>query len=195
MDADGRNSVNDEQIIELYWARSETAISEKEAVYGRYCHKIAMNVLGNREDADECVNDTYVRAWNSIPPERPNKLSAFLGRITRNVALHVWEKRQAEKRGGGQFEVVLSELEEMLSDGGGGIERQIEATSVTEAINRFLSVQPDVNRLLFVRRYWHTNSLEEIAANLGISVSKAKSILFRMRKNLKIHLESEGIIV
>jgi len=187
--------VNDEQIIELYWARSETAISETEAVYGRYCHKIAMNVLSNREDADECVNDTYAHAWNAIPPKRPNKLSAFLGRITRNVALHVWEKRQAGKRGGGQFEIVLSELDEVLSDGGGGIERQIEAASVTEALNRFLSAQSDVNKQLFVRRYWHTDSLEEIAADLGMSVSKAKSILFRMRKNLKIHLESEDIIV
>jgi RNA polymerase sigma-70 factor (ECF subfamily) len=187
--------VSDEQIIALYWVRSETAISETEAVYGKYCHKIAMNVLANREDADECVNDTYARAWNAIPPERPNKLSAFLGRITRNAALHVWEKRQAEKRGGGQFDIVLSELDEVLSDGGLSIERQIETASITDALNHFLSVQSDVNKRLFVRRYWHTDSLEEITADLGMSVSKAKSILFRMRKKLKIHLESEGIIV
>jgi RNA polymerase sigma-70 factor (ECF subfamily) len=130
-----------------------------------------------------------------MPPERPRKLSAFLGRITRNLALHVYEKRRAEKRGGGQLDVVLSELEEVLSDGGASVERQIEAASVTDALNSFLSAQPDVNRRLFVRRYWHTDSLEEIAADLGMSVSKAKSILFRMRKNLKIHLESEGITV
>ena len=187
--------MNDEQIIALYLGRSEAAIAETAAVYGRYCHKIAMNVLANNEDADECVNDTYARAWSAIPPERPNKLSAFLGRITRNLALHVWEKRQAEKRGGGRFEVVLSELEEVLSDGGSSVEQQIEAVSITESINRFLSEQSDINRWLFVRRYWHTDSLEEIAADLGMSISKAKSILFRMRKKLKIHLEQEGIIV
>ncbi|MDR1156935.1 MAG: sigma-70 family RNA polymerase sigma factor [Oscillospiraceae bacterium] len=187
--------MSDEQIIALYWERSETAIGETAAVYGRYCHKIAMNILANNEDADECVNDTYARAWNAIPPERPNKLSAFLGKITRNLALHVWEKRQAEKRGGGQFDVVLSELEEVLSDDGSSVERQIEVESMTEVLNRFLAAQSDVNRRLFVRRYWHTDSLAEIAADFGTSVSKAKSILFRMRKNLKIHLESEGIIV
>jgi RNA polymerase sigma factor (sigma-70 family) len=191
----GRNGVSDEQIIALYWERSETAISETAAVYGNYCHKIAMNILSNSEDADECVNDTYARVWNAIPPQRPNKLSAFLGRITRNLALNVWEKRQAEKRGGGQFEIVLSELEEVLSDDDLSVERHIEVVSVTEAINSFLFAQTNANRLLFVRRYWHTDNLEEIAADLGMSVSKAKSILFRMRKNLKIHLESEGIIV
>lgn len=187
--------MSDEQIITQYWERSESAIVETAAVYGRYCHKIALNILAKNEDADECVNDTYARAWSAIPPERPNKLSAFLGRITRNLALHVWEKRQAEKRGGGQFDIVLSELEELLSDGGSNVERQIEAASITEALNRFLSEQSDANRRLFVRRYWHTDRLEEIAADLGMSVSKAKSILFRMRKNLKIHLEQEGIIV
>jgi RNA polymerase sigma-70 factor (ECF subfamily) len=187
--------VSDEQIIALYWERSEAAISETAAVYGRYCHKIAMNILANHEDADECVNDTYARAWNAIPPGRPDRLSAFLGRITRNLALHVWEKRQAEKRGGGQFDVVLSELEEVLSDGGSSVEQQMEAKIVTEALNTFLSAQSDVNRRLFVRRYWHTDSLGEIAADFGMSVTKAKSILFRMRKNLKNYLESEGIIV
>jgi len=187
--------MNDEQIITLYWDRSESAIAETAAVYGRYCHKIAMNILANNEDAEECVNDTYIRAWSSIPPERPNKLSAFLGRITRNLALNVWEKHRAEKRGGGQFDVVLSELEELLSDAGSSVERQIEATSITESLNRFLTEQSDVNRRLFVRRYWHTDKLVEIAVDMGMSVSKAKSILFRMRKNLKIHLEQEGIIV
>lgn len=187
--------MSDEQIITLYWERLESAIVETAAVYGKFCHKIAMNILANNEDADECVNDTYARAWSAIPPEHPKKLSAFLGRITRNLALHVWEKRQAEKRGGGQFDIVLSELEELLSDSSSNVERQIEAASITESINRFLSEQSDVNRRLFVRRYWHTDTLEEIAVDLGMSVSKAKSILFRMRKNLRIHLEQEGIIV
>ena len=187
--------MSDEQIIALYWERSESAIFETEAAYGKYCHKIAMNILANNEDADECVNDTYARAWSSIPPERPNNLSAFLGRITRNLALHVWEKHHAENRGGGQFDIVLSELDELLADGSSNVERQIEAKIITEALNRFLSEQSDVNRRLFVRRYWHTDRLEEIAVDLGMSISKAKSILFRMRKNLKIHLKQEGIII
>ena len=134
--------MSDEQIIALYWERSETAISETAAVYGNYCHKIAMNILSNSEDADECVNDTYARVWNAIPPQRPNKLSAFLGRITRNLALNVWEKRQAEKRGGGQFEIVLSELEEVLSDDDLSVERHIEVVSVTEASTAFSSRRP-----------------------------------------------------
>ncbi len=187
--------MSDEQIISLYWERSESAIVETAAAYGRYCHKIAMNILANNEDADECVDDTYVRAWSAIPPERPIKLSAYLGRITRNQALHVWEKRQAVKRGCGQFDIVLSELEALLSDGSSSVERQIETASITQALNRFLSEQSDVNRRLFVRRYWHTDSLEEISVDLGMSVSKAKSILFRMRKNLKNCLEQEGITV
>ena len=187
--------MSDEQIIALYWERSESAIAETAVAYGSYCHKIAMNILADNEDADECVNDTYARAWSAIPPARPNKLSAFLGRITRNLALHIWEKRQAGKRGGGQLDLVLSELEELLPDGGSSVERQVESASITASLNRFLSEQADVNRLLFVRRYWHTDKLEEIAADLGMSVSKAKSILFRMRKNLKIHLEQEDIIV
>jgi len=187
--------MTDEQIITLYWERQESAIVETAAVYGRYCHTIAMNVLANNEDADECVNDTYARAWSAIPPEHPNKLSAFLGKITRNLAIQVWEKRQAEKRGGGQFKVVLSELEEVLSDDGSSVEQQIDSINITESLNRFLSEQSDINRRLFVRRYWHTDSLGEIATDLEMSISKAKSILFRMRKKLKIHLEQEDIIV
>jgi RNA polymerase sigma-70 factor (ECF subfamily) len=187
--------LSDEQIVALYWARSETAITETAAVYGRYCHKIAMNVLANNEDADECVNDTYAHAWDAIPPARPRKLSAFLGRITRNLALHIWEKRQAGRRGGGQFDLVLSELDEVLADSSASMERQIESAEITAALNGFLSTQTDVNRRLFVRRYWHADGLEEISNDLGMSVGKAKSVLFRMRKNLKTHLESEGITV
>jgi RNA polymerase sigma-70 factor (ECF subfamily) len=190
-----RNGVSDGQIIALYWERSEAAISETAAVYGRYCHKIAMNVLANNEDAEGCVNDTYDKAWNAIPPKRPNKLSAFLGAICRNLALHVWEKRQAQKRGNGQFDAVLSELAEVLSDDGSSVERQIETQSLTDALNSFLSARSAVNRKLFVRRYWHTDSLAETARDLGMSVGQAKSALFRMRGRLKIHLESEGITV
>lgn len=187
--------MHDEDIIALYWVRSESAIAETASVYGKYCHKIAMNILANNEDADECVNDTYAHAWLAIPPERPNKLSAFLGRITRNLALHIWEKYRSQKRGGGQLEAVLSELEELLADRCPSVEKQVEAAGITDALNHFLAEQPEINRRIFVRRYWHTDCLEKIAADNKISLSKAKSILHRMRKKLRIRLEEEGIIV
>jgi RNA polymerase sigma-70 factor (ECF subfamily) len=152
-----------------------------------------MNILANDEDAKECVNEAFWQAWGAIPPERPNKLSTFLGTITRNLALHIWEKQHAAKRGGGQIEAALSELEEALPDSSENVEQHAEANELAAALNSFLKTQPEENRRLFVRRYWHTDSLEEIAADLGMSVSKAKSILFRMRKSLKTRLGQEGI--
>lgn len=187
--------MNDNQIIALYWQRSETAISETAAVYERYCRKIALNILGNYEDAEECINDTYVKAWAAIPPAYPRSLSAFLGTITRNLAVNLWKKRQTSKRGEGQIHMVLSELAEVLPDQNAAIEKHLESNQITEVINQFLGKQKAVNRSLFVKRYWHTESLEEIAGELDISVSQVKSTLFRMRKSLKEQLEKEGISI
>ena len=140
--------MEDSRIIELYWERSEQAIAETAAKYGSYCYTIAYNVLHNREDAGECVNDTYLGAWDSMPPQRPSILSAFLGKITRNLALKCWRDAHVQKRGGGQLPVVLEELEECIS-GRLSVEEQIEAKLLSEWINDFVAQLAEEERQVF----------------------------------------------
>jgi RNA polymerase sigma-70 factor (ECF subfamily) len=185
--------MDDNEIIGLFWERSESAISALSEKYSRYCRVIALNILGNMEDAEEILNDTYNRIWNAIPPERPNNLRAFIGRITRNLSLDKLEKAKAAKRGGGQFDALLSELEECIADSRDSFGELIETEAITVALNAFLSGQTAENRRIFVRRYWRAASIEEIAADFNMSVGKAKTILFRMRNKLRKHLESEEI--
>lgn len=191
-----RVDMDDREIIALYWERSDEAILETSRKYSRYCHSISFNILGNHEDAEECVNDTYLRAWNSIPPNRPNHLSAYLGRITRNLSFDKYRRRTAEKRGLGQAALALSELEDCLP-GSANVARMVEEASeekiLIEAINSFLEGLPLESRMVFMRRYWHVSSIQEIARSFHMSESKVKSILFRTRKKLKAHLEEEGI--
>jgi RNA polymerase sigma-70 factor (ECF subfamily) len=185
--------VEDYEIVELFWARSETAIRETECKYARYCHSVAYGILRNDEDAQECVNDTWHKAWNAIPPARPAMIRTFLGKITRNLSLNALEKQNADKRGAGQFAVALSEIEESVPDDNSDSERFIEDEAITEVINRFLGKLPAEQRKVFVRRYWYASSLEEIAGDYGMSVGKVKSILHRLRLKLKTELEKEGI--
>lgn len=187
--------MDEKEIINLFWARSETAISALGEKYSRYCRAIASNILGNAEDAEEVINDTYYRAWNAIPPERPDSLRAFVGRITRNLSFDKLEKAKAEKRGGGQFNALLSELEECIAVSRNSFDELIEAETITTALNDFLSEQSVINRRIFVRRYWRAASIEEIAADFNMSIGKVKSILFRMRQKLRNHLESEEIFL
>ena len=187
--------MDDKEIIDHFWTCSELAIKELNDKYSKYCRVIAFNILGNAEDTDEIINDTYHCVWNAIPPERPNNLRAFIGRITRNLSINRLEKIKAEKRRGGQFDALLSELEECIADSGDSFDKLIETETITTALNAFLSEQSAENRRIFVRRYWRAAIIEEVAADFDMSVGNVKTILFRMRNKLRKHLESEGIFL
>jgi RNA polymerase sigma-70 factor (ECF subfamily) len=187
--------MEDNEIIDLFWQRDETAISTVAVKYSRYCHSISYNILRSKEDADECVNDTYLRAWNAIPPTRPNKLSVFLGTITRRLSLSRYSKIRAEKRGFGEVEIALAELEEILADTSSGYDSQMDSEIIVAALNSFLASLPSMQRNVFVRRYWHLRSIAEVAGDYGLSIQNVKQILFRLRKKLKINLEKEGIVL
>ncbi len=184
--------MEDRRIVELYLARSEEAIAETDRKYGKYCSYIAFSILSSRQDAEECVNDTYMRAWNAIPPHKPVQLSTFLGKITRNLALNRYKSLHAQKRGKDQVDVALSELEECIG-GTSKVETRADELVVVEVMNRFLAGQPKLNRVVFVKRYWYLSSIKEIADELGMNENRITSMLFRMRKELKKCLESEGI--
>ena len=184
--------LDDVLIIDLYFSRDEKAIDETAEKYGNYCFTISNNILKNNNDAQECVNDTYLRTWNSIPPAKPLKLSAFLGRITRNLSLDRYKFNRTKKREGSEFELLLTELEECVSSNL-TIETELDSNFVIQSINNWLLTQIPKNRVLFVRRYWHAESINDLSRNHQMSESKVKSVLFRMRKNLKFHLKVEGI--
>ena len=184
--------MDDKEILELYIARSEQAISETSRKYGRYCHYIAYSILQNDEDSKECVNDTYLQTWNSIPPQYPNRLQTFLGKITRNLSINKWEKRSAEKRGGGQVPLILDELAECVSSDE-NTAQTVEDVVIREVLNRFLENLPAETRKIFVRRYWYMSSVKEIAEEYNLSQSKVAVTLFRTRGKLKVALEKEGV--
>ena len=186
--------MEDKQIVALYWQRSESAISETASKYGNYCYTIAYNILYNNEDADESVNDTYMGAWKSMPPNKPDILSAFLGKITRNIALNKWRHKNAEKRGGGQVAIALDELMECIPSGQ-EVEAQIEAKELANSINAFLTGLKDTERRVFVCRYWYLDSIAEIGKQFGYSESKVKSMLFRTRGKLLDYLKEEGVFI
>lgn len=184
--------MKDNEIIALYWERKETAIVRTSEKYGGYCHTISRNILNNDEDAEECVNDTWLGAWKSVPPQRPNNLAAFLGKITRNLSLNRLKQYTAEKRGGSQTDLALSELEDCIPSSA-TVEQVVEEEELVDSINRFLYAQPEQKRNIFIRRYWYLYSIRDIAGTYGMSESKIASLLFRMRGDLKAHLEKEGI--
>lgn len=185
--------MEDDQIIDLYWARSERAIAETENKYGRYCHTIAYNILRNDQDAEECLNDTYIKAWNVMPPQRPNHLAAFLGRITRNLSLDRYRMNRAGKRAPGQLPLVLSELEDCIP-AEESVEKIIDDMALTESLERFLYALPRLKRNIFIRRYWYLSSIKEIAQGYGMSESKTTSMLHRLRLQLKTHLREDNIL-
>ncbi|MDR1042581.1 MAG: sigma-70 family RNA polymerase sigma factor [Clostridiales Family XIII bacterium] len=187
--------MDDKEIVDLFWARSEQAISAATAKYSKYCQAIAYNILRNNEDAEECVNDTYARAWNAIPPARPEQLSTFLGKIVRHLSFDRYKRNHAEKRGCGEMVITLSELEDCVPDTAGTAESLIDGEAITAALDAFLAMLKPTVRKVFMRRYWYSDSLEEIAGNYGMTVGKVKSILFRAREQLKSNLLKEGIIL
>lgn len=188
--------MEDGKIVDLFWQRSETAITEAELKYSKYLYSISVRILQNGEDAEECVNETLLGAWNAMPPARPSVLRTFLGKITRNISLKHLEKMNALKRGGaGQVNLILSELEECIPSIETDIEEVINERAVIDVINNFLEGLSVDQRKVFVRRYWYGSNIKEIGKDYGFTESKVKSTLFRLRKNLKRELEKEGIIL
>jgi RNA polymerase sigma-70 factor (ECF subfamily) len=182
--------LTDTRIIDLFCERSENAIVETARQYGAYCRTIAMNILHNTQDTEECVNDTYLNVWNAIPPQRPNSLSAFLGRITRNLALNRYKSSKAQKRGSS---LLLSELGDCIS-AGKSLDEEIDVKMLAEIIDRFLDSLKEEDMLFFVRRYWYGDSVKQIKERYSAGESKVKVSLCRTRRALKLQLEKEGIV-
>lgn len=184
--------MEDAQIIQLYWQRSEDAIAETSVKYGTYCKNISYGILRNVEDAEECVADTYLRAWNAMPPQKPRHLAAFLGKITRNLSLDRYRRNNAKFRGGEQVRPAFEELEQSVPSVS-TVESVFDEMELVRALEDFLLRQPKEKRQVFLLRYWYFRSMAEISDQLRLSESKVRSMLFRMRKDLKAYLEGEGI--
>ena len=185
--------MEDSQIVALYWARNEDALTETAAKYGRYCYCIAYNILSSREDADESVNDTYMSAWDRIPPHEPTVLSAFLGKLTRRISLNRWRSQNRKKRGGGQIKLALEELSECIPSSE-DVAHKIEQRELNQAIIRFLNQLPGRERDVFVCRYWYLADIRQISKAFDYSESKVKSMLHRTRIKLRMHLYEEGLL-
>lgn len=186
----GGKSVDDKTIIQHYWDRDECAITETDEKYGSYCRSIANNILSDREDTQECVNDTYLKTWNTIPPQWPRVLPAFLGRIVRNLAINMYERNNAVKRGGGQPVLVLHELEECIPDRAMDIE--CDENELGEIIDSFLGLLSSKNRKIFVMRYWYTESVRNISECMKMSENSVSAVLKRLRKKLRKYLAEKG---
>ena len=183
--------MEDEKIVELYWERSERAISETAEKYGVYCGSIARNILASAEDAEECLNDTWMAAWNAIPPHRPSVLKTFLAKLTRRIAITRWRDLHRDKRGGGEAALALDELGECLPSGE-SVEDAVVAAELGEAVNRFVRSLPDDERRVFLRRYWYLDPIDTICRRFDFSHGKVKSMLHRTRIKLHDHLKKEG---
>ena len=182
--------MEDHQIVDLYFARSESAITETDRKYGRYCHSIAYNILEDHEDAKEIVNDTYLKAWNTIPPNRPDPLKPYVGMISRHLSLDRYEEYHTQKRGG-QVPLVLEELAECIPDNDSR-EDIGESVALKDALAKFICSLPDKTQMIFLRRYWYASSVAEIAEEYGMRENSVNVLLHRTRKKLKDHLQKEG---
>jgi RNA polymerase sigma-70 factor (ECF subfamily) len=183
--------MEDRKIVQWYWDRDERAIPATADKYGSYCTAIAKNILGNREDAEECVNDTYLNAWNAMPPHRPDVLSAFLGKITRNLSLNRYRHNTADKRGGGELPAVLDELVDCVS-GKEDTEQALNRQELVRAIDAFLDTLPRDKRSIFICRYWYTDSISEIADRHGMKAGAVSMTLRRLRASLHDYLLERG---
>ena len=183
--------MEDGKIIELFWKRDEAAIEESNKKYGKYCRTIAYNILRSLEDSNECVNDTWHNAWGTIPPEKPNKLQYFFGRITRNLALDRYSYNKAQKRNS-ELESAIEEYYECIPNGEISLEDEV---ILKKLINDFLETLDSRARIIFLRRYWYTLSVQEIAQKMGMSESHVSVILHRTRNRFKDFLKKEGITV
>ena len=183
--------MEDEQIVRLFWQRNEQAIPAAAEKYGAYCVSIAGNILASREDAEECVNDAYLQVWNSVPPQKPANLSAYLGRIVRNLALNRYKYNSAAKRGGGELPAVLEECSELLS-GGTDTEKTFDRNELLRAVNGFLGGLTEKKRSIFLCRYWYADSIPMIAARFGMSENAVSASLSRSRARLRRYLTERG---
>lgn len=183
--------MDDNGIIQLYWDRNDQAISATSEKYGHYCKAIAKNILNNEEDAEECVNDTYLNAWNSMPTHWPKQLATFLGKITRNLSFNKYKRDHAEKRGGGEIALILDELTDCVSDAD-DVEQIIDRQELSKAINSFVKNLPIEKRNIFVRRYWYADSVSDIASDYGMLQGTVSKTLERARKQLKAYLAERG---
>ena len=186
--------MEDDRIIGLYWARDNDAITQSERKYGAYCHAIAFRILSDRQDSEECVNDTWLGAWNAIPPHRPLDLRAFLGKITRRLACSRYRAAHAGKRGGGELPLALEELTGCIPSTPSAAQ-MVEDAELERLIDRFLHTLPERDCSLFLRRYWYVESTADIAARFHLPQNTVKTRLFRIRQKLKAYLEKEGISV
>lgn len=182
--------MDDKRIVELFFARDEQALTQTRQKFSRYLHRVAHNILPNTQDAEECVNDTYLRAWNSIPPHRPSRLSVYLGKITRRLALDRYAALTADKRGGGTLPDLLEEWRDCLPDSDGD---PADDLAVRDALSRFLRQLPAERRRIFIRRYWYGDTISDIATACHATESKVKMTLSRTRGELKTFLEKESI--
>ena len=183
--------MEDRKIVDLYWDRSETAISETQTKYGKLLYGISFSLLSSREDAEECVNDTYIAAWNAMPDERPEHLCAFLCKIDRRISINKYNSLHRQKRGGA--EMIIEELTECIPSGNDVLD-SYESRRLAETINRFLEGLDTEKRVAFVKRYFYSKSLGEISQQMKISEAKLKSMLFRTREQLYKILEGEGLL-
>lgn len=183
--------MDDHHIIQLYWDRNDQAIRATSEKYGHYCQRIAKNILNNEEDAEECVNDTYLNAWRSMPTHWPEQLATFLGKITRNLAFNKYKHDHAEKRGSGEIALILDELNDCVSDTD-NVEQMIDRQELRKAINAFARSLPIGKRNIFVRRYWYADTVSEIAKDYGMSQGSVSKMLERTRKQLKGYLTERG---
>lgn len=181
----------DDDIVKLYWDRDESAISETATKYGSYCTSIAHSILLNNADVQECVNDTWLHAWNAMPPRRPSVLSTFLGKITRNLSFDLYKKHRRIRRGGSNIDEVLNELDECVS-GNDNTEKQCEVKELINEINQFLLSLPEGKRCMFILRYWYAYSISEISNRLNISENNVSVSLNRIRRKLRTHLIERG---
>ena len=186
--------MEDQAIIDLYWARKEQALEESDRKYGGFCRTIAYNILHSLEDSEECVNDTWLRAWNTMPPQRPGVLQAFLGRITRNLSLDRYKAARADKRGGGQRPLALEELGDCIPSAA-SVEEALALEELTRLLDRFLRALPERECCIFLRRYWYVDGTKEIARRYDMAEGSVKSTLYRTRQKLRAALEKEGVVL
>ena len=186
--------MQDEQIVALYWERDESAITATQEKYAAYLTKIAHNILDDPGDSEESVNDTYLAAWNSIPPHKPSVLSTYLGKLTRRISIDRWRRRTSQKRGKGEFALSMTEMEDLMTDREDP-QSVLDAKVLGELLNRFLRTLKPEERNAFIGRYYYMDTLRDVASYCGMSEGKAKSMLFRTRQHLRTYLEEEGYIL